>query len=111
MLNRDEIKSYFKLENSHAKKELGQNFLCNQKTIDEIVSLLKLKELKMQDTSNFLFLEAMKAPVKKIKGKYRYQIVLRIIDKNILDNIYLIVDSMYNNNVYTFIEINPNNFM
>ena len=44
MLNRDEIKSYFKLENSHAKKELGQNFLCNQKTIDEIVSLLKLKE-------------------------------------------------------------------
>lgn len=71
---------------------------------------LKLKELKMKDASNFLFLEAMKAPVKKIKGKYRYQIMIRIIDKNILDNIYLIVDSMYNNNVYTFIEINPNNF-
>lgn len=44
MLNRDEIKDFFRLEGSHAKKELGQNFLCNQKTINEIVSLLNLDE-------------------------------------------------------------------
>lgn len=44
MLTRDEIKSFFQLENSHAKKELGQNFLCNQKTINEIVSLIDVKE-------------------------------------------------------------------
>ena len=30
MLNKDEIIDYFKLVNSHAKKELGQNFLVNQ---------------------------------------------------------------------------------
>lgn len=40
MLTRDEIKDYFKLESSHAKKELGQNFLCNQKVIDGIVELI-----------------------------------------------------------------------
>jgi len=44
MLNRDEIKEYFRLENSHAKKELGQNFLVNQKTVNEIISLLDLKK-------------------------------------------------------------------
>ena len=44
MLTRDEIKAYFQLENSHAKKELGQNFLCNQKTVDEIVSLVNITD-------------------------------------------------------------------
>ena len=44
MLNRDEIKDFFKLQNSHAKKELGQNFLCNKKTIDQIIDLCELKK-------------------------------------------------------------------
>ena len=44
MLTRDEIKDYFQLENSHAKKELGQNFLVNQKTIDEIINLIDVKK-------------------------------------------------------------------
>ena len=43
MLTREEIKDYFQLENSHAKKELGQNFLVSQKTIDEIINLINLK--------------------------------------------------------------------
>ncbi len=43
MLTREEIKDYFKLENSHAKKELGQNFLVNQKNIDEIINLVDIK--------------------------------------------------------------------
>lgn len=71
---------------------------------------LNLKELKVNDKDNFVFLEAMRAPVTKVMGKHRYQIVMRIIDKNILDKIYRIVDSMYNNNVQIFVEINPNNF-
>ena len=44
MLSKDEIKDYFLLEKSHAKKELGQNFLVNKKTIEEIVSLVDLKK-------------------------------------------------------------------
>lgn len=43
MLTREEIKDYFRLENSHAKKELGQNFLVNKKTIEEIIGLLNVK--------------------------------------------------------------------
>lgn len=43
MLNRDEIKGFFNLTKSHAKKELGQNFLCNEKAIQNIVDLIDLK--------------------------------------------------------------------
>lgn len=71
---------------------------------------MKLKDIKIKDSNNFVFLEAMRAPVTKVMGKHRYQIVMRILDKNILDNIYTVVDSMYNNNVQIFVEINPNNF-
>ncbi len=44
MLNKDEIKDFFLLEYSHAKKELGQNFLIDEKVINEIVSSLSTTE-------------------------------------------------------------------
>lgn len=71
---------------------------------------LKLKDLKMENSRDIVFLEAMRAPVTKVKGKHRYQIVMRVLNKNLLDKIYLNVESMYNNNVQIFVEINPNNF-
>ena len=42
MLNKDQIKDFFALENSHAKKELGQNFLIDLETIDNIVNSLNV---------------------------------------------------------------------
>lgn len=44
MLTINELKDYFKLENSHAKKELGQNFLVNQKIVDQIIGLLEINK-------------------------------------------------------------------
>lgn len=44
MLTTEEIKEFFRLENSHAKKELGQNFLVNEKIINDIVSSLEIKK-------------------------------------------------------------------
>lgn len=44
MLNKDEIIDYFKLVNSHAKKELGQNFLVNQSIASSIVNLVDINE-------------------------------------------------------------------
>ena len=43
MLNKDEIKDFFNLEFSHAKKELGQNFLINQEVITDIVNSLSIE--------------------------------------------------------------------
>lgn len=42
MLSKEEIIDYFKLENSHAKKELGQNFLISQNVINNIIDCLKI---------------------------------------------------------------------
>ena len=44
MLSVEEIIDFFKLENSHAKKELGQNFLINSKTCKSIVDFLDIQQ-------------------------------------------------------------------
>ena len=44
MLKANEIIDFFKLENSHAKKELGQNFLINEKVANDIVNALDIKD-------------------------------------------------------------------
>ncbi len=44
MLNCSEIIDFFNLENSHAKKELGQNFLINKKVCENIVNELEINE-------------------------------------------------------------------
>lgn len=44
MLKTNEIIDFFKLENSHAKKELGQNFLINEKVANDIVNALDIKD-------------------------------------------------------------------
>ncbi len=42
MLTTSELKEYFKIENSHPKKELGQNFLIDKQTISIICNSLEL---------------------------------------------------------------------
>ncbi|MGP1413746.1 MAG: 16S rRNA (adenine(1518)-N(6)/adenine(1519)-N(6))-dimethyltransferase RsmA [Bacillales bacterium] len=44
MLNKEEIISFFKFHNSHAKKELGQNFLINYNNILDICDLIRTNE-------------------------------------------------------------------
>ena len=44
MLSVSEIKDFFKLEASHAKKELGQNFLINEDIIINICNALEIEE-------------------------------------------------------------------
>ena len=44
MLNKDAIKDFFILESSHAKKELGQNFLIDETVIKNIVSSLNIND-------------------------------------------------------------------
>ncbi len=44
MLSVAEIKDFFKLEASHAKKELGQNFLINEEVISNICNALEIND-------------------------------------------------------------------
>ena len=69
-----------------------------------------LKEIRVKYGRDFYFLEAMKSPVTKIKGKYRYQILLRFNkskENEILEEVYQVLNNKKSKFVTTFVEINP----
>jgi len=69
-----------------------------------------LKELRVKYGKDFYFLEAMKSPVSKIKGKYRYQILLRFNkdkENEIITEVYSMLDINKSKFVTTFVELNP----
>jgi len=60
----------------------------------------------------FIYLQAMKSPIKRIKQKFRYQILMRLELKmydEIIQDIFKIVKNNDKKNVSTFVEINPQN--
>lgn len=67
-------------------------------------------EMKKQSPENFIYLNAMKSPISKIKQKFRYQILVRLKDEN-LDNliqkVYNACDRAKTPKVSCFVEINP----
>ena len=69
---------------------------------------MQLKELRINNPKDFMFLEAMRSPVTKIKNKFRYQVVARIAkNTQILHQIYQICDTIKNKDIAVFVELNP----
>lgn len=72
----------------------------------------ELKKIKENTEEDFIYLQAMKAPVGMIQQHHRYQIIMRITrqhEDNIIEKLHVIVDSVGNKNISKFIEINPQN--
>lgn len=70
----------------------------------------KVKEVKEKYPTDFVYLDVMKAPLNKIKNKFRYQIMMRFkLEKadEIEKQIYQCIDNKCKSSV--FFEINPNN--
>lgn len=70
----------------------------------------KVKEIKEQYDKEFVYLDVMKAPLNKIKNKFRYQIMMRFkLDHadEIEQKIFETIDENAKSSV--FFEINPNN--
>ena len=70
----------------------------------------KVQEIKEQYKDDFVYLDVMKAPLNKIKNKFRYQIMMRFkLDKadEIEKKIFQTIDEKAKSSV--FFEINPNN--
>ena len=70
----------------------------------------KVQEIKEKYGDEFVYLDVMKAPLNKIKNKFRYQIMMRFklekadeIEKEIFDCVPKDTKSS------VFFEINPNN--
>lgn len=72
----------------------------------------KVLDVKDKYASEFAFCKAVACPVKKIKTKYRYQILLKIKQEKkeqIIKELYDIVDNTKNKKVLCFVELNPQN--
>ncbi|MBP3431621.1 MAG: primosomal protein N' [Clostridia bacterium] len=70
----------------------------------------KVQQIKEQYAQDFVYLDVMKAPLNKIKNKFRYQIMMRFslakadeIEKKVFDTVDVKAKSS------VFFEINPNN--
>ena len=66
-----------------------------------------------QNSSEFIYLGAMKSPITRIQKKYRYQIIMRLnLTKNtekVTEDIYQIMDEGRESGVSVFAELNPAN--
>lgn len=72
---------------------------------------LEIGEIKKTRENVFRFFGCMKAPLKKLQGKYRYQVLMRIENGNddITDKIFTAVNAHNRGKISAYMEINPNN--
>lgn len=72
----------------------------------------KISQLRQQKSDSFVFLGAMKSPVKKIEKKFRYQILMRLKPTQydqIISQIFDICNAQKSKEVFVFVEQNPQN--
>ena len=69
----------------------------------------KIVAIKDQYKSDFIYLDAMKSPVSKIKQKFRYQILMRVLNENIENITELVYNACDEKSprVSCFVETNP----
>ncbi len=71
----------------------------------------EISGLYNQNKDKFRFFGCMKAPIKRLQGKFRFQILTRIVcgERELIDTMYYTVKKYDNKGVYVSFEINPNN--
>ena len=67
------------------------------------------EELKNQQPTEFIFLNRMHSPVKKIQKKHRYQVLMRLKSYALLEKIYDIAVKNTSANCLVYVEENPAN--
>ena len=86
--------------------EDDENALMATKAIYQEIS-----EIYNQNKKEFFFFGCMKAPLKRLQNKFRYQVLMRISaeNKTLLDRIYLVIDKYKLRTISISYEINSNN--
>lgn len=70
----------------------------------------KVRGMRETDRTNFVYLDAMKSPVARVKNKFRYQVLMRVINwQKIRKQIYELCDNEKDAKISLFVEINPQN--
>ena len=81
---------------------------------DKALEVLKsvyfaIEELRGKYPEEFYFLNKMHSPIKKIQGKMRYQVLIRLKDAKLLEQIYDVAVKNSDNSVFVYVEENPVN--
>ncbi len=80
----------------------------------ETVEVLKtiyarIEKIYQKNSEKFLFFNRMRAPVKRVRDKHRYQILMRLFDGSPLKEIYEICSGAGSRDVLVEVEENPSN--
>lgn len=68
-----------------------------------------VEELRSRSPEKFLFLNRMHSPIKRLQGKYRYQVLMRLTDFELVSAIYDIAVANTTSDVLCYVEENPAN--
>ena len=82
----------------------------DKKTLEALKEVyFGLKEFYEQNMDKFLFFDKMRSPIKRIKNKYRYQVLMRLADVSVLPAVYDICAESKTRDVMISVEENPTN--
>ncbi len=82
----------------------------DKKTLEALrVAFIGLEKLYMDNPDKFLFFNKMRAPIKRIQNKFRYQVLMRLCDTSILPQIYSVCEEARSRDVIVSVEENPAN--
>jgi primosomal protein N' len=82
----------------------------DQKTLGVLKEVyFALEALYTENADKFLFFNKMRAPIKRIQNKHRYQVLMRLADTSILPIIYDICAEARTRDVLVSVEENPTN--
>ncbi len=83
---------------------------------DEKEALAALKEvyealerIYLKNTDRFLFFNKMHAPIKRIRNKFRYQVLMRLTEGSLLRQIYAVCAECRYRDTLVYVEENPSN--
>ncbi len=68
-----------------------------------------LEQLYTDNPDKFLFFNKMRAPIKRIQNRFRYQVLMRLSDTSVLPRIYDICAEARNRDALVSVEENPTN--
>ncbi len=68
-----------------------------------------VEDIRKADAAEFIFLNKMHSPIKKIQGKVRYQVLVRLKTKKHLEELYDIAVANCSSSVLVYVEENPVN--
>ncbi len=72
----------------------------------------EVEKLQVAFPNSFLFLQKMRCPLRRLQGKHRFEILMRLSNacaESVLEKIYDLVDKYTEDKVLVFTEVNPQN--